>query len=219
MAGFSTEGVMPMMPYGYGNDGMFGGNGGWGMFILVLLLLGRGGFGGYGAGGFTGGELFADQFALQDIKNNQRAIDGGIRGLEQGICSSTYELSQVANNGFYNIGSKIDNYSYETNRNIDSVKYEMAKGFCDLANIAQINTRDILLGQERGTQRILDALTTDKIQDLRDSNQLLQAQLSQLSQTANIINSIKPCPIPAYTVPSPYASQCGYGYGCNGYTC
>ena len=34
MAGFTTEGVMPVMPYGYGNDGMFGGNGGWGMFIL-----------------------------------------------------------------------------------------------------------------------------------------------------------------------------------------
>lgn len=215
MAGFSTEGVMPMMPYGYGNDGMFGGNGGWGMFILVLLLLGGGGFGGYGAGGFAGGELFADQFALQDIKNNQRAIDGGIRGLEQGICSSTFELSKSISD----LGTQLSSYNYETNRNIDGVKYEMSKGFCDVVTANNLNTRDLLANQERNTQRIMDALTANQIQDLRDKNNELTMSALLQQQTTNITNITNPRSIPAYVVCNPYAPQYGYGYGCNGYTC
>ena len=211
MAGFSTEGVMPVMPYGYGNDGMFGGNGGWGMFILALLLLGRGGFGGYGAGGFAGGELFADQFSLLDIKNNQRAIDSGIRGLEQGICSSTYELSRSISD----LGSQFASCCCETNRNIDSVKYEMSKGFCDVVTAGNLNTRDILASQERNTQRIMDMLTANQIQDLRDKNQELTMSALLQQQTTNITNVTNPRAIPAYTVCNPYATQYG-SYNCNG---
>ena len=72
MAGFSTEGVMPMAPYGGGGmDGMgFGQGGGWIVFLIIAMMFGWGRNGmGAGAGGFTGGETFADQFALQDIKN------------------------------------------------------------------------------------------------------------------------------------------------------
>lgn len=226
MAGFSTEGVIPMMPYGFGgNNGMFGGNNGWETFILVLLLLGRGGFGGfggYGAGGFTGGEVFADQFALQDIKNNQRAIDSGVRGLEQGICSSTYEMAQQnamtreqMGLGFANLGSRLDSCCCETNRNIDSVKYEMAKGFCDVVTSGQMNTRDLLANQDRNTQRILDTIIGNQIQDLRDKNQELTMSALLQQQTTNITNVTNPRSVPAYIVCNPYATQYS-NYACNG---
>lgn len=214
MAGFSTEGVMPMVPYGLGsNDGFMGnGQGGWMFFLLILVLFGRGGLGGLGgAGSFAGGELFADQFALQDIKNNQRAIDGGIRGLEQGICSSTYELSRSISD----LGSQFASCCCETNRNIDSVKYEMSKGFCDVVTAGNLNTRDILASQERNTQRIMDMLTANQIQDLRDKNQELTMSALLQQQTTNITNVTNPRAIPAYTVYNPYAVQYG-SYNCNG---
>lgn len=214
MSGFNTEGVMPVMPYGYGNDGLFGGgNNGWGMFLLLFLLIGRGGFGswgGYGAGGFTGGEVFADQFALQDIKNNQRAIDGGIRGLEQGVCSSTYEL----NKSISDLAAQASSCCCETNRNIDSVKYEMSKGFCDVITANNLNTRDLLANQDRNTQRILDTIVGNQIQDLRDKNQELTMSALLQQQTTNITNITNPRSIPAYPVCSPYEAAYGFGFGC-----
>lgn len=221
MAGFSTEGVMPMMPYGCsGADGFMGnGQGGWMFFLLILVLFGRGGFGSWGgANGFTGGEVFADQFALQDIKNNQRAIDGGIRGLEQGICSSTYEMAQQnamtreqMGLGFANLGSRIDSCCCETNRNIDAVKYEMAKGFCDVVTAGNLNTRDLIANQDRNTQRILDTITSNTIQDLRDKNQELTMSALLQQQTTNITNVTNPRSIPAYPVCSPYEALYGWG--------
>lgn len=46
--------------------------------------------------------------------------------------------------------------------------------------------------------------------------------LLQQAQSANIINTLRPCPIPAYITCSPYESNFyatrgfGYGFGCNG---
>lgn len=62
------------------------------------------------------------------------------------------------------------------------------------------------------------------MQDLRDRladrDRDLQAanfQLSQLSQTSNIIGTLRPFPIPAYVTCSPYQANNCYGNGaCNG---
>lgn len=86
---------MPVMPMAYGNGAFCGGND-WFVFLIFAVLFGWGGAGaGFGRGGyaFNSGELLADQFALQDLKVGQRAIDSGIRGLEQGICSLGFEAA------------------------------------------------------------------------------------------------------------------------------
>lgn len=62
------------------------------------------------------------------------------------------------------------------------------------------------------------------MQDLRDRladrDRDLQAanfQLSQLSQTSNIVGTLRPFPIPAYITSSPYQANNCYGNGaCNG---
>lgn len=72
------------------------------------------------------------------------------------------------------------------------------------------------------TQKILDTINNNTIQDLRDKInerdrelQSAQFQISQVSQTNNIVSSLAPkTPIPAYITCSPYqAANCGYGYG------
>lgn len=58
----------------------------------------------------------------------------------------------------------------------------------------------------------------NKIDALRDDKQTLQFAASQQAQTANIINQIRPCPVPAYLTCNPFGCNggfSGYGYGYN----
>lgn len=235
MSGFNTEGIMPVMPYGnVNNDGFgFGAGGGWIVFLIIAMMFGwgRNGFGGFGngAGGFVAGETLADQFALNDLKSGQRHIDNGIRGLERGICDSTYAMAQQGSQtremlgfGLRDLQSEISDCCCNTNRNIDSVKYEMSKGFCDAITAGNLNTRDIIASQERGTQRIIDMMIANQIQDLRDKNQALTLSAALQQQTTNITNITNPRVIPSYPVCSPYEAlyngSCGRfngNCGCN----
>lgn len=73
------------------------------------------------------------------------------------------------------------------------------------------------------TQKILDKLCENEINALRTELQSAQLQISQISQTSNIVNALRPTPIPAYLTCSPYMSAY-YGYngfngGCSGCGC
>ena len=78
----------------------------------------------------------------------------------------------------------------------------------------QDSTAQILAGQRAAEMREMQ----NKIDALRDERTALQLSASQQAQTANIINQIKPCPIPAYITCNPYDSYNPgfYGYA-NGY--
>lgn len=227
MAGFSTEGVMPMMPTGMaGGDGFgFGAGGGWIVFLIIAMMFGwgRNGFGAGGAGGFAGGELMADQFALQDLKNGHRAIESGINGLANGICDSTYAMAQqngqtreLIGLGFANINSNLDSCCCTTNRNIDSVRYENSKNTCDIITNANMNTRDLIQAGNANTQRIVDMMTANTIQELRDRNQDLTLSATLQAQSNNIINAIRPTPVPAYQSCNPWGTPV-FGNGCGGF--
>lgn len=49
-------------------------------------------------------------------------------------------------------------------------------------------------------------------QNLRDQVQAYQLSASQQQQTRTIIDSVRPCPSPAYWVPNPFGCGCGNGY-------
>lgn len=109
--------------------------------------------------------------------------------------------------GFNGIGAQISNLGYqtqqcccETNRNIDAVRYENAKNTCDIITAANANT-----------QRIIDVMTQNTIQELRDNLQAAQLQLGNNAQTQTIINAVRPFPSPAYITCSPYTAANGYG--------
>lgn len=199
------------------NGGMFGGD--WSAWIILFLLFGLfgGGWGGSGAfGGGCGYSARADineGFALSGLQN-------GITAIQQGICDSTYAIT-----------GKISDCCCQTQRAIDGVNFNLAKGFCDLGNVVNTSTRDILENNNSNTRAILDFLTNDKIATLTAENQSLKFQASQTAQnafitanqeaqTAELIRRIAPMPVPAYTVPAPYpygysgGCGCGTGYGC-----
>ena len=92
-----------MMGQSDGNNGGFGGGmweGIWGIVLLAMVLgWGNGGFGGFGgcgaSGALTRAELY-DGFATQNI-------DSAVRGVQQGICDSTYALNNAITGGFVGV--------------------------------------------------------------------------------------------------------------------
>lgn len=223
------------------NNSGFGGMWGDGLYaIIILAMLGFGGFGyGGGFGGFGGVGLngaltraeLHDGFAIQNI-------DSAVRGVQQGICDSTYALNNTLMSGFHgvdrglcDIGHQISDCCCTTQRNIDSVRYDMATGFCNVNNTIQNTTRDIIDSQNAGTRAILDFLTNDKIDSLRSENQALKFSASQdrqnallttamTAQTNALIDRIAPYPVPSFNVCAPYnyGGYGGYGHG-NGCGC
>lgn len=58
----------------------------------------------------------------------------------------------------------------------------------------------------------------NKIDNLRDEKQAYQMSALSQTQTTNIVNQLKPTPVPAYLTCNPYGCNggfTGYGYGCN----
>lgn len=231
------------------NNGFMGGDGAWIFFLFFLLACGgawgrNGGWGNEGANspGFQGVATRADineGFALNGLEN-------GIRGIQQGICDSTYALNNAINGtnmnmmqGFNGVQSQISNLGFQlqqcccdTQRAIDGVNYNMAQNTCNLQNTMNNNTRDIIDNQNEGTRAILDYLCQDKIQTLQNENQSLRLAASQANQnavlqaamdanTAEIIRRTgNDCPVPAYVVPNPnccYGNPLGVGYNGFGY--
>ena len=203
-------------------DGYGFGDGGWFIWIILIFAIfggwGNGfGWGGNGGNGLNGaltrGELCQDM--------NFQSLENAVRGVQSGLCDGFYAqnttmlqgfngLQNSLCQGFNGVNTNISNLGYqmqqcccETNRNIDAVRYENAK-----------NTCDIIQANNAGVQRIIDTMTQNEIQKLRDDLQNANLQLSQQAQSANLISRLQPTPIPAYVTCSPYQAQQMY-YGCN----
>ena len=195
------------------NDGFGDGNGWW--IILFLLICGWGGYGfggGYGAGGFNSpaGQGFATRSDI-DAALATQGIESGITGIGTQLC-----------NGFAGVNSAIANLGYQNQQcccdlkqAIGDVNYNMAAQTNILQNTVNNGFRDVIEAQNAGTQRIIDTITQDKIQSLQTELQSAQLQLSNVAQTNNIINALRPTPIQAYITCSPYQAAAGYNCGCN----
>ena len=223
--GLSIADAMALTKGADGNAGNFGSTWTWVFFLFFLLAWGGGGFFGGGnnsrEGELTRAELY-NSIAQQDSFMNQSDIMRELSAFERDATNNWGEMKYDNLIGVNNIMSQMATNAAaqaqcccETNRNIDAVRYENAKNTCDITHNAQLNTRDILEGQNAGFQRIIDFLTNDKIDSLRSELQSAQLQLGNMSQTTNLINYLRPYPTPAYITASPYTSAYG-GCGCNG---
>lgn len=147
------------------NNG-FGDGGDWWVILLFLFAMGGGGFGGWGNGqGLTQAQM-QQGFDTQEIT---RKLDGISYGLADGF----YAQNTTMLNGFREVTDAVQQARFdaqhcccETNRNIDNVRYEGAK-----------NTCDIIQAQHEDTQKILDAITGNRIADMQ--NQINQLQLRE----------------------------------------
>lgn len=130
-------------------------------------------------------------------------IQAGFNGVDKSICTLGYN-NQV---GFNTLATQLASCCCDLGRGQENIKYEMAN-----------NTNALLVAGDKNTDRIINYLTQTEMDKLRTELQSAQFQLSQLSQTSNIVNQLMPVAKPAYLTCSPYAAAFGfganYGAGC-----
>lgn len=203
----------PMMG-GYGNGFGFGGDGIWALIILAVLF-GGGNFGNWGNNGWNNvatTDYISSEFTQRDInggfQNTNNLIANGFSDNATNICNLR---SEVLENRYANQLSEcttqrdILTQTNELNTNLLTTQLnaqaQLDKCCCDLRAQGLENT-----------QRILDALNQNTIQDLRDR---LQAAENKLSDD-NVINTVLPRSVPAYITASPYQSIIPFGWN-NGF--
>ena len=179
------------------NDGFGCGGGSWWIILLFLFAMGNGGFGGWGnSQGLTQAQM-QQGFDTQEIT---RKLDGISYGLSDGF----YAQNTTMLNGYREVTDAVQQARFdsqhcccETNRNIDNVRYEAAKNTCDI----------ISAGHE-DTQKILDAITCNRMADM-------QNQINQLQLQAALCGVVRYPNQTTYTAGgNPFFG--GYGNGCGG---
>lgn len=166
-----------------GNNGGWGGDGAW-WVIILLLAWGRNGFGG-------GGNCATNEDVRAAV--DQQTLISKLDQQTYGLADSTYALNNTITQGFYNTISSQKDCCCSTQRMIE-------QGICDLKETSNANAR-----------AILDFMTNQKMETLRDENQTLKLAASQAAQNNYLISQLRPSPVPSYTVQNPYCcNSCGY---------
>lgn len=176
-------GITPVMNMG-GNDGFgFGGGGLW-LFAILALMWGGNGF--FGGNGGNTNAIQADVnrgFDNQNLQAQTRDILGAVTsGTAQTIAASTANATNAINaikdgnaslirefgnveTALTSLGGNLQNCCCSIQRNIDQVNYNQA------LNTASINSTTVAQ-----TQKILDALAQNKIDDLQNKVNQLELQ-------------------------------------------
>lgn len=178
-----------------GNEGMFGGNGIW---FLALLFLFGGGFG-YGARGgapVTEADLCSAN-SFNDLKSSVRDVSGQISSMNVGLTKGLCDLGYTMYGQFASLERQLADCCCGIERNIDGVNYNVA------SQAAAINANTTAQ-----VQKILDAITGNRMADMQ--NQINQLQLQSAL-----------CGVVRYPTATTYATTCNPffgGYGCNACT-
>lgn len=193
------------------NDGL---GGGWGIWILIILFFimfaGGGVFGGYGGGNAAINGL-SNEFLYTNLNNQANQgftqVANQNFNIAQELCAGFAGVNSTVNNGINSVNSNLAENRFtsqqcccEVNRNIDALRYDEAKNTCDIITASNMNT-----------QKIIDTMQADKIDQLRTQLQLAQNELSNNYQTQTLVNQLRPFPTPAYITCSPYTANGIYG--------
>lgn len=219
---------------GWGNGfGGFGGNGG-GINSPA------------GQGALTRGDLCMDmnfQEVKREVQNANDAVNLGFSNLNSTICNAAYENAGLINGlsntvqqgfngtnvallqGFNAVQSQAAQCCCDQKAATADLKYTIASEDCATRSTIQNGIRDVLENQNANARAVLDKLTAQELaakdaQITALNNQLFRADLaaSQQAQNNYLVNTLRPCPIPAYQTCNPWASQASYGScGCGSF--
>lgn len=247
--------IIILLLFGYGRNGFGGGQGGFGgggNYCYGSACATQADL----AAGFNNSAVLN---SLNDIKlgqaqainyNNQgfaglnTALLQGFAGVDNAICTLGYQGAQHANNLSTQLAQCCCDTRYaigEVNTGIERNGWQISKQIsdccCDLEKMnmqnrfdAQAYNCNTLQAIDKLGDRIIDYMSNEKIQALRDDNMALRLAASQAKQNEYLISRLgDKCPEPAYIVQPPqqvtfptnccgtvnYASG-GCGGGCGG---
>lgn len=175
------------------------------------------------------------------VNGVQMQIANEFRGLDNAVCTLGYQTQQGQNE----LSRQLADCCCQTQQNIkdntvqgimntNAIQGAIKDCCCDNEKIAMQNRFDMqqyncgtIQAIDKMGDRIIDYLANKEAQSLRDENQALRLAASQQAQNNYLVNQLRPCPIPSYTVCNPYTGLYGYanannynfgncGCACNG---
>ena len=171
----------------------------------------------------------ADSFtALNNtLNNNFRGIDNAICTLgyqnQAGVNALSAQLAQCC----CDTKGAIKDVAYGNAVNTNAIQQQISSCCCDVEKMnlqsrfdAQAYNCNTLQAIDKLGDRIIDYMSNEKTQALRDENFALRLAASQSAQNEALLNKLSPCPTPAYFVPNPnccynanvtYSNACGCG--------
>ena len=197
-------------------------------------------------------------FDTLHLSNQLEGVRDGVYGISNQLCNSTADVVSAVNNGFANaeiadnsrqianmqqafnnqiatlqgfnsLGSQFADCCCENRLGIQDLKSTVISENCQDREVLREIGQNILVNQTANTQKIIDEIfrdrldeKDDKIADLNRQLQMADLRASQIAQTqaitSNIYNELKNCPIgtvpvygnqPIFSCPN---SGCGCGF-------
>lgn len=204
-----------------GYDNGFG-NGGWWIWIILIAFLFCGN--GWGRNNDTAttaceNAFLSDEFVKRDIFNTNQNVSNTACQTQRDVLESRY-TTQL---GLQQMQAQQQACCCETQKEVLQNRYDAALMAQNMqAQLAQCccDIKETILADGQATRQLMQDNTIqnlrDKLADRDRDLQLSNFQISQVSQTKNIVDAVRPFPTPAYITASPYVSYNGYAYGgCN----
>lgn len=167
-------------------------------------------------------------YGLSDVFNSLNTnLNNNFRGIDNAICTLGYQGAQHANNLSAQLAqcccdtrTAIQDNTTSGVMNTNTLSRQISDCCCDIEKMNMQNRFDAqafncntLQAIDKLGDRIIDYMSNEKTQALRDENFALRLAASQAKQNAYLVNELRPCPVPAYITCNPYAAS--YGTGCN----
>lgn len=183
-------------------------------------------------------------FDNQGVTNKLNGLENGLCGLgydqlaqmntiNQNISTTGFGIQQaITNMGISNmqdtnaLSRQLADCCCENRAAIAQVRYDMATNACAVTNTIQSAARDIADNQNANYRALHDEIVAIRMEDKNAQIAALQSQVqalnlaqSQANQNQYLINTLRPCPTPAYITCNPWAGQAAYGSCATGYGC
>ena len=187
-------------------------------------------------------------FDTLHLANQLDTVNSGIYSLSNQLCNCCADMNQTVSNGFYNAEIAANNRQManmnttfdlsrqfadcccENRLGIQDLKATVISENCSDREVLRQIGQDILVNQTANTQKIIDEIfrdrldeKDDKIAELNRQLQMADLRASQIAQTqaitSNIYNELKNCPVgtvpvygsqPIFTCPNNNGCSCGF---------
>ena len=222
---------------GNNNGSIFGGDGLW-LIVLLLFFGGWNNGNGVGNGGGQGAPYIVSDtqrgFDQAAIMGGINGITQGLANAEVSRCNAQTNVLQALNNNQTGLMSQLFSMQQaqqqcccDNQLQSESLRATVLSENCADRYEAANNTRDIISSVQQGNQAIIDKLCQLELDNYKRENDQLRADNTALrfdrsqsnqtaailanneAQTANLIRTLNPTPIPAYNVPAPFGCNCG----------
>ena len=189
-------------------------------------------------------------FDTLHLSNQLDTVNSGIYSLSNQLCNCCADMNQTVSNGFYNaeisannrqmanmqqafaLQSALDNCCCENRLATQDLKATVISENCQDREVLREIGQNILVNQTANTQKIIDEIfrdrldeKDDKIAELNRQLQMADLRASQIAQTqaitSNIYNELKNCPVgtvPVYGSQPIFTCPNNNGCGCGGFS-